>query len=377
MKKLVHITTFYSNYLNDFYSRYPQAKDASFEEHYQLLMSDCFAWADFWKKNLEKIGDYEVVEIVANEENLQKKWAKKHNVSFNKENWLIDIVDEQIRFYQPDILFVDDLVKFSPNYIESLKSNYSNIKLIIGWDGVSLNDVKRFSVCDIILSCNPHIVEYYKLNGLISYLLTFGFETTILDRIISNETARYSVTFAGSVIGKAHERRYDFLAYISKKMKIDIFSNLEIGSPCSMNQILTFLKGNFEKYLNDFHLYGKIHKPVYGLNMYKLLSNSDITLNFHHNLTGDYAGNMRLFEATGVGACLVTEWKKNIRDFFEPDKEVVTYKTFDEAADKIKNLQKDEKLRKSIASEGQKRTLTQHSFYKKAQELDTIISRYL
>ena len=32
---------------------------------------------------------------------------------------------------------------------------------------------------------------------------------------------------------------------------------------------------------------------------------------------------MRLFEATGCGTLLITDWKENIEDFFKIDKEIV------------------------------------------------------
>ena len=43
---------------------------------------------------------------------------------------------------------------------------------------------------------------------------------------------------------------------------------------------------------------------------------------------------MRLFEATGSGACLVTDWKENLGELFEPDVEVVTYRSVAECVKK-------------------------------------------
>ena len=43
-----------------------------------------------------------------------------------------------------------------------------------------------------------------------------------------------------------------------------------------------------------------------------------------------------MFEATGLRSCLITEYC--FCELFEPDSEVVTYKTFSELKDKLKNL---------------------------------------
>ncbi len=50
--------------------------------------------------------------------------------------------------------------------------------------------------------------------------------------------------------------------------------------------------------------------------MYQVLRRSRITLNSHIDLAGREAGNMRLFEATGVGAFLLTDFKDNLHTLF-------------------------------------------------------------
>jgi spore maturation protein CgeB len=71
---------------------------------------------------------------------------------------------------------------------------------------------------------------------------------------------------------------------------------------------------------------------------------------------------MRLFEATGAGTCLLTDWKENLKDFFELDKEVSVFKSNEECLEKILYLLEHEDERKAIAQAGQKRTLTEYSY---------------
>ena len=59
--------------------------------------------------------------------------------------------------------------------------------------------------------------------------------------------------------------------------------------------------------------------------MYRVLAQSRIAVNRHGDFAGGYAANMRMFEATGVGALLMTESAANLPDFFEPGREVVAY----------------------------------------------------
>ena len=49
---------------------------------------------------------------------------------------------------------------------------------------------------------------------------------------------------------------------------------------------------------------------------------NNFVLNIHSDefwlITG---GNIRMFEATGVGSCLLTDHKQNLQDLFIPDEE--------------------------------------------------------
>ena len=60
---------------------------------------------------------------------------------------------------------------------------------------------------------------------------------------------------------------------------------------------------------------------AWGRQMYQVLLRSKIVLN-HHGDIAPYANNLRLFEATGMGALLLTDWKENLEEMFEPGKEI-------------------------------------------------------
>lgn len=71
---------------------------------------------------------------------------------------------------------------------------------------------------------------------------------------------------------------------------------------------------------------------------------------------------MRLYETTGVGACLLTDTKSDLNRYFEPDVEVVTYASAEECVEKVKWLLENPVHCQSIAKAGQKRTLKEHNF---------------
>ncbi|MFM6368666.1 MAG: glycosyltransferase, partial [Dolichospermum sp.] len=70
-------------------------------------------------------------------------------------------------------------------------------------------------------------------------------------------------------------------------------------------------------------------------------------------------------------------WKDNLPELFEPEKEVVTYKSVEECIEKVKWLLDHPQEREAIAKAGQVRTLRDHTFDKRAIQLDQIIRQYL
>ena len=77
---------------------------------------------------------------------------------------------------------------------------------------------------------------------------------------------------------------------------------------------------------------------VWGADMYQVLRRSRITLNSHIDLAGREAGNMRLFEATGVGAFLLTDFKDNLDTLFAPDREVAVWRSIDDCLERHRSL---------------------------------------
>jgi len=116
---------------------------------------------------------------------------------------------------------------------------------------------------------------------------------------------------------------------------------------------------------------------VFGLDMFRLLRRSKLTFNIHADSAQGWAGNIRMFEATGVGATLITEAAPNLERLFEPELEVVTYRNKEEAVEKIHYLLEHDEERERVALAGQRRTLRDHTAQVRALQLIDIIQHYL
>jgi len=116
---------------------------------------------------------------------------------------------------------------------------------------------------------------------------------------------------------------------------------------------------------------------IWGKEMFSLMAASKITINRHIDVAENYANNMRLFEATGCGALLITDYKDNLNELFEIGKEVVVYRTPEECAALINYYLANPHEAEMIAKAGQARTLRDHTYALRMAQTAEILERHL
>ena len=76
-----------------------------------------------------------------------------------------------------------------------------------------------------------------------------------------------------------------------------------------------------------------------------------------------------------MGCLLVTDYKDNLHEMFEPEQQVVTYRDAAECADKVLFYLDDRNhaARDRIVAAGRKRTLNEHTYYARMKHLMALI----
>lgn len=108
--------------------------------------------------------------------------------------------------------------------------------------------------------------------------------------------------------------------------------------------------------------------PAWGIDYYRVLARSKITINRHGEIARA-PNNMRMYEATGMGACLFTErftadTKPGLEDFFAWGSECWSYGSeYPEGlVGEIKNVMDTTGCVENTAKRGQARTLRDHTY---------------
>lgn len=83
----------------------------------------------------------------------------------------------------------------------------------------------------------------------------------------------------------------------------------------------------------------------------------------------------RVFEATGAGACLITDWWEGIEQFLEPDVEVLVARDGAEVAAHLRDLTPERA--RAIGDAARRRVLRDHTYAQRAEEADALFRALL
>lgn len=397
-------------YIQWFYARHPDLSGKSYAEQYAALMYDGSERADFHSTALRDQFGYETDEIVGNAGPMQKQWALEHGITYGEQTWMSDIALAQVKAFAPEVLYASSwLEAFGPDFVKRCRAACPSIKMVIGRVGEARPAPAFFRGHDLVISCAPDNVEYFQSQGLTARHLHHAFEPRILERIQLAQTKTVDIGFIGHLTfgDLVHNNRVRLFYQIAQQIDFTMYGLLsEVAFPAhgikryarqsyyQLIETLHHLKlGGVARALPRHEVWERIIKPrepyvplyaflqertsppVYGLEMYRTLSGFKVCLNAHG--PSAYASNMRLYEATGVATCLLTDWKSNLPELFDPENEVVTYRDPEEAAEKGRYLLDHDDARREIAAAGQQRTLRDHTTARRIPQFHEYIMEFM
>lgn len=357
--KILIIDTFYGPYLKNLYSENNQgflAKKPWIEQN-KAHFAGGFGTGNSYSHELKELG-VEAIEIVANSVLLQQRWAHEYQPRLLEQQTgpqqLFAILEAQIRWFRPTVLYVQDINWLPAAFINFIKPL---VQIVVGQNACPLASNLDLKPYDLLLTSLPHYVGKFQARGAKAAYFPIGFDERLLQRHRTDGSRNHPLTFVGG-LGGYHSKGTRMLEAIAKNLPLQVW-----GYGGGQLPIDSILKDRWQG-------------EAWAEDMYRLLANSQITINRHIDIAEGYANNMRLYEATGMGACLLTDAKLNLTCLFEPDLEVVTYATPDEAVSKLKQLIKQPEAAASIAARGQARTLKHHTYRERMFELVDLLKKH-
>jgi hypothetical protein len=384
------INTDYSRFLLHHYARHPSLATASYREQMQARERSFFGVFDAYSKAFQNCG-HEAIEVHANNGLMQRQWMLESShrppfawklparadfllrrvanrllpLPFDTSNalrspfdiapWkLTDILIAQVKAFRPDVILNQSVSEVGSDLLELLRPN---ARLIVGQIASPLPEHEDYRAYDMMISSLPNFVDHYRAMGLKAELNRLAFDRRALDAV-GAPPRDVDVSFVGS-ISPAHPARTALLDQVCRRIEVQVWGN------------------GLETLPADSSIHRHYRGEAWGKDMFTALARSRITINTHIGIAEHYANNMRLYEATGMGALLVTDRKSNLVDMFEPGKEVVCYESPEECLEIVEFYRSREAERARIAAAGQRRTLAEHTYVRRAAELLETCERML
>jgi spore maturation protein CgeB len=377
----------YPRFLTWFYRRRPGLENALYETQMAARNASLFGVADFYSRNFTALG-HRAAEIHVNNPWLQSAWAREHGMAFDAPEppggtarrelprWLqraakplkpmlrplarkvglspkLDAKAEkillaQIEEFRPDLIINQDIFYVDTGLMRRIR-NIGN-PILVGQVGIEPSRGEDWSVYDLMISQLPTTVRSFRALGVRAEVNHLAFEPAILDALPQAPAPDIDVSFVGTV-SVDHQQRIALLEAVAERYDLKLWGNRPQAFPASSP------------------LHRCFQGEVWGADMYQVLRRSRITLNSHIDLAGREAGNMRLFEATGVGAFLLTDFKDNLDTLFAPDREVAVWRSIEDCLEVIGRMIGDDEGRAAIAQAGHARTIAQHTYRHRATEI--------
>ncbi len=397
--RLARLHGAYPLYLRQFYAARAGLERAGFAEQKRALDHDAFGWGDAWVPALAPFG-YEVLELCVNAAPLQRAWAREHAPALARGSPEA-IAIAQLRAFAPEVLWFDH---HDEALLAVIRSELPSVRRVLGWVGSHLPAARAWRGVDLVLSCAVSSVEALRARGVRAELLRHAFDDRVLDRLAPPREP-LDVVFVGLFDPDAptHAQRERLVERLLAEVSIAVFSPIgalgaserwrlraralvwdalelarrAVGPRVEPRRIPLLGRAADWQGRPRPSLPPRLKRALrpgrFGLEMYRTLAGAKIVLDVQGDPDARDSSNMRLFEATGVGACLLTDRSARLPEMFESDREVATYGDPDECVTKIRHLLARPDEREAIARAGQERTLREHTFPQRAARLDALI----
>lgn len=378
----------YPRFLAWLYRRAPDLAGAPYAAQMAARNASLFGVADFYSRNFAAAG-HVAADIHVNNPWMRAAWAREHGLAAEQPpepgkevqgqaipGWLqrtiapfkpvlrplarkvglsprLDAQAEkillaQIEEFKPDLVLNQDVFYVDARLARQIKG--MGRPILIGQVGIVPSRGEDWSAYDLMISQIFRVVQSFRKAGVRSEMLHLAFEPDILNVLPPAPERNIDVSFVGAVSAD-HQQRVVQLEAVARKYDLKLYGSGLHTLPASSP------------------LHRCYQGEAWGVEMYQALRSSRLTLNSHIDMAGREAGNARLFEATGVGTFLLTDYKDNLHTLFDEGREVAAWRSADDCLAMIDRYLKNEDERRAIAAAGQARTLSTHTFRQRVDDI--------
>ncbi len=304
---------------------------------------------------------------IGDDEISQRRWAAENGLPRSAS--MANILLAQIEEHRTEVFYNLDPLRYNSQFVRRLPHH---VKVSLAWRaapsrGLDLGAYNA-AVCNF-----PSILERYRQYGWQAEYFTPAHDPE-MDVYATNTDRPIDVLFIGTY-SRHHQRRAKILEAVSS------LRNRFNLSFCLYRSRFTRLAessfGNLlpiASYRRPAGIREVSREPVFGRNLYFMLSQAKIVLNGAVDMAGTDRGNMRCFEALGCGALMISD-QGNYPSGMENGKTLLSYANANEAVNTIESSLADIKQLQGIAHRGHEMIRSEYSKNKQWLDFQRIVSQ--
>jgi spore maturation protein CgeB len=366
--RVLILNTDYEAFLEDLYAEHPGLAEQSYDEQMAARNRSLFGVADFYSEGLKANG-LEAADIHLNNRAMQLRWAMEHGITIDPRSigarvrrlfgrdkftaqlaampdWMRNVMIAQIEAFRPDVILNQAMHFVGAGSLRSLAGKRC---LLVGQIAAPWHGPEDDLGYDLIVTSLPNFVRQFESRGIKTLYNQLGFAPNVLANVPEGERD-LAVTFVGT-LSAHHAERIGLLEYLAERTRLHVW-------------------GMGIEELSDQSPIRRCHRgQAWGAGMFSIFRRSQIVINQHIGVAGAFANNMRLYEATGCGATLVTDRKSNLQELFDVGSEVVDYSDPTECLARVEELINEPARCAEIGRKGQVRTCSSHTYVQRTAEL--------
>jgi Glycosyl transferases group 1 len=293
---------------------------------------------------------------------LQQLWAQEQGMSANAS--LTSILLAQIEHHRTEVFYNLDPMRFASDFVRMLPSC---VKTTIAWRAAPSPKVD-FGAYDAVVCNFPSILEGYRKRGWRAEYFSPAHDPE-MNAYAINTDRPIDVLFVGGYSRHHHQRAVILEAVSALRKGLNIVFCLD----CSrLTRLAELPIGHFlplASHRRPLSIRAVSHEPVFGRELYAMISKAKIVLNGAVDMAGTDRGNMRCWEALGCGAVMLSDegvYPQGMR----PGRDFETYRDTDDALMKIKRILADYDTWRPMAVRG---LATVETTYSKAVQWEAFV----
>jgi glycosyltransferase involved in cell wall biosynthesis len=324
---------------------------STFDAAMRVFAADRYIAVHFLKPVIEKSSDA----FFANGDDdfSQRLWAKEHGMSDDATRE--DILLAQIEEHRTEIFYNLDPVAFGDALVQRLPGT---VRRTVAWRAAPSGGA-AFLKHDIIVNNFPSLLEGYRAQGARTEYF-FPAHDPEMDFYAAAVDRPIDVVFVGT-FSRHHRNRVAMLESVARlRDRMSVALHLDVSRFTRLAETPLGWAGPLRKYRRSPDIRATVRGPVHGRDLLAVLGNAKIVVNGAIDMSSIDRGNMRVWEALGCGALLLSD-SGNYPPGLADGAQYVGYGDPREVPDLIAALIADDERRKAVATEGHRTISTRYS----------------